>query len=151
MAISISSKRRRRFLPPPERGGSPRRFFMNVLLVTVNCLDHSVDLGLPADLPIGRFLPMLLEVCGLAPSGTPDSDEEWELVPFGGDVLPIAASLERCGVLDGARLVLRVAASTEIEVSERQSGRAYMPAYPSINADPGAPIVNWIRDDLFTE
>lgn len=124
---------------------------MNVLLVTVNYLDHSVDLGLPADLPISSFLPTVLEICGLAQSGTPPSYEEWELVPSGGTALPMTSSLERCGVLDGAYLVLRVAASTEIEVSERQAGRVYVPAYPSINADPGAPVVNWIRDDLFTK
>jgi hypothetical protein len=124
---------------------------MNVLLTTVNYLDHCVDLGLPADLPISSFLPALLEICELTPSGTLDASEEWELAPFGGTAFPMTNSLESCGVLDGAYLVLRVAASTEFEVSERQSGRAYVPAYSSIDTDPGAPVVNWIRDDLFTK
>lgn len=124
---------------------------MSVILVTVNCLDHSVDLGLPAELPISSFLPMLLEVCGLARTGTADPDEEWELAHFGGGVIPRTSSLENCGVLDGAHLALRVAASTETDARSRAPDRGYVPAYLSFDADPGGPIVNWVRDDLFTK
>ncbi len=123
---------------------------MSTLLVTVDCLGESFDLGLPAAAPISEFLANLLEACGQTlPEGAVPA-EEWELAFYGGTALPMTSSLLGCGVIDGMRLVLKHMGTQEILVSRPISGRVHVFPYLD-SADAEGPRVHWIREDLFSE
>lgn len=124
---------------------------MQALLVTVDYLGESLDLGLPAEAPIYEFLPTLIEVFGIAQPEVTSLAEEWELTLYGGGALPAAHSLQSSGVIDGMRLALRNQGTMENVVSRPISGRVHVFPYPPDNAAAEGPRVHWIHKDLFNE
>lgn len=124
---------------------------MHTLLVTVDYLHESFDLGLSADVPIREFLPILLEVCGLAQHGAELPFEDWELAHYSGAALPRTSSLQSCGVVDGMRLILRNRGMQESLETVPIAGRVHVFPYPPANADSGGPRVHWVHKDLMNE
>ena len=121
---------------------------MDILLVTVDCLGESVDLGLPAEVPMNEFLSLLLEACGqILPEG-PAPPDEWELALYGGAPLPLTSSLQSCGIIDGMRLVLQHPGTLEGVVSRPVTGQVHVFPYLPEGADTEGPRVHWIREDL---
>ncbi|HLV99968.1 MAG TPA: EsaB/YukD family protein [Ktedonobacterales bacterium] len=124
---------------------------MDTLLVTVDCLGESFDLGLPAEAPISEFLSLLVEACGQPLLERHAPADEWELAFYGGTALPITNSLQGCGVIAGMRLVLQNQGTQEHLVSRPVSGQVQVFPYLPDNMDAEGPRVHWIREDLFSE
>jgi len=73
--------------------------------VTVVGAGKRIDVGLPAAAPIGEYSAGLAILCGQGSHGP--LPPAWSLAVAGGEPLPLSASLEECGVLDGQVLYLR--------------------------------------------
>ncbi len=123
---------------------------MRTVLVTVDYLNESLDLGLPAEVPISEFLPILLEMCGLTRQEAAPLSEQWELA-YGSAALSITRSLQSYGVVDGMRLMLRRPAAQETAVSMPVPGRVQVLPYSPANAQSEGPRVHWIREDLLNQ
>ena len=81
---------------------------MSTVHVTVTAADKKRQLTVPADLPIEKLIPSLLELVGIgAGSG---SAGDWTIAPPGADPLPVERTLADCGVADGSVLALHLAA-----------------------------------------
>ncbi|WP_214408325.1 EsaB/YukD family protein, partial [Pseudonocardia lacus] len=72
--------------------------------LTVLAPRTTVDVALPADIPVAELVPMLLELVGEPLPGRPP--RPWRLRGPAGGPLPPAATLARLGVLDGEVLRL---------------------------------------------
>jgi hypothetical protein len=120
---------------------------MHTLLVTVDCLGEHVDLGLPAEVPISEFLPILVEACGQILAEDAAAVEEWELALYGGTALPTTSSLQSCNVVDGMRLVLQHLGTLESVAGPPITGRVHVFPYLPGSTDPDGPRVHWIRED----
>jgi len=88
--------------------------------VTVVGAHKRVDVALPMAAPIGEYSVRLASMCGQAGQGA--LPRAWSLAVAGGMPLPLSASLEESGILDGQVLYLR-----------------------DLTRDPG---VNWTVEDL---
>jgi hypothetical protein len=86
---------------------------MQTLLVTVVVLEKSFDLQVPAEVPVGKLIPMLLEICDSKRSLVPQrSRAQWTLSIANSDIaLPALASLLDAGVVDGTILLLQDSSS----------------------------------------
>jgi hypothetical protein len=124
---------------------------MHTLLVTVDYLHESLDLGLPAEVPISEFLPTLLELCGLAQQEAAPPSEDWELALYGGATLPATSSLQNCGVIDGMRLALQNLGTLETVTRPPISGQGHMFPYSSASLGTEGPRMYWVHEDLFNE
>jgi type VII secretion integral membrane protein EccD len=73
--------------------------------LTVLAPRRSVDVALPADVPVAELVPMVLELVG-EPARTDGvrGPEPWRLSGIAGGPLPAAATLAELGVLDGEHL-----------------------------------------------
>lgn len=77
--------------------------------VTVLAPRHRVDVALPADVPVGELVPMVLELIGEPPAG--HSPLPWRLTGATGGRLHPNATLDELGVLDGELLRIGPAAA----------------------------------------
>src|ERR1700729_1328372 len=75
--------------------------------VTVIGTRKRVDVALPAAAPIGEHSAGLASLCGPAQASPGALPPAWSLAVAGGAPLPLSASLEESGVLDGQVLYLR--------------------------------------------
>jgi type VII secretion integral membrane protein EccD len=73
--------------------------------LTVLAPRTSVDVALPADVPVADLVPMVLELVGEPARGA--APRPWRLCGAAGGLLPPAATLSQLGVLDGE--LLRIA------------------------------------------
>ena len=122
---------------------------MRSVLVTVDYLNESMDLGLPAEAPISEFLPILLEMWGLARQEVSPPSDQWELA-YGSAALSVTRSLQSYGVVDGMRLTLRM------PVQERAAplpgmGRVQVLPYSPAAAQSEGPRVHWVQEDLLNQ
>jgi uncharacterized ubiquitin-like protein YukD len=80
---------------------------MQTVLLTLVGPTRRIDLKLPAEVPVEELLPKILELCGLP--HLPETEyAQWRLViPGKSTVLPSTHSLQACGVVDGATLMLQ--------------------------------------------
>ncbi len=69
--------------------------------LTVLAPRHTVDVALPADVPVAELVPMVLELVGEPDPGDAWRPEPWRLSGVAGGPLPAAATLAELGVLDG--------------------------------------------------
>lgn len=84
--------------------------------VSVVARHTQMDVGLPADVPLASILS---DIVDLVESRAPQRSElepepedrtwQWTVAPVGKDPLPLAASLQECGIRDGDLLVLHKA------------------------------------------
>jgi type VII secretion system (Wss) protein YukD len=127
---------------------------METVLITLESTLFTVDLEVPADVPLVELLPVLLDVCGnTAAPGT--GTTQWSLSaspqsqPF-----PPHNTLAQCGVHDGAVLSLRDANASARSVPQRaplvllrdQPGEPG--TEPAVEHYPGGIAVRWRRDGL---
>ena len=85
---------------------------MQRTLVTVIGSRRSVDLDLPADIPVQSLMPMLLSLCEeLTPEQINLHLARWGLGVLGDMPLHPQHSLSNAGVVDGARLLLHALGS----------------------------------------
>lgn len=75
--------------------------------VTVIGTRKRVDVALPAAAPIGEYSAGLAVLCGQGQASRGALPPAWSLAVAGGAPLPLGASLEESGVLDGQVLYLR--------------------------------------------
>lgn len=124
---------------------------MRSVLVTVDAPHESLDLELPAEVPLRELLPILLELCRLpvtppGPSGAAASSV-WALGVAGLGPLPSSRSLAESEIVDGARLLLQ----------DSLTWRQPRPSDTSAGVRTGAPRrsasgigVRWRRDGLLS-
>lgn len=88
---------------------------MQTVLLTIVSPQRTLDLRLPAEIPIGDLLPRIGELCGTnLPDAKPAKQLSWHLLlPSSGEILKADWSLSEAGILDGAMLLLRNNSSTE--------------------------------------
>lgn len=72
--------------------------------ITVVTAERSVDLALPAALPVADVLPQLLRY--VAPAASADNPTTWVLSRLGGTAIPLGQTLAEAAVLDGDVLEL---------------------------------------------
>ncbi len=75
--------------------------------LTVLAPRSSVDVALPADVPVAELTPMVLELVGEPTHGSgggPWRPQPWQLTGAAGGPLPVAATLAELGFLDGELL-----------------------------------------------
>ncbi|GCE05480.1 EsaB/YukD family protein [Dictyobacter aurantiacus] len=108
---------------------------MQTLLVTIIGDGRRFDMQVPAEVPVGKFIPMLLEVCDFRRASIPQRGRpQWTLsVANSGMVLPALASLLDAGVVDGTVLILQ---DTSAAVRPRQTA-APQQTFRPVNIDPG--------------
>lgn len=92
--------------------------------VTIAGPQRTVDLRVPAGVPVADLLPQVARTVG-----APPGDGGWELVPIGGDALSLGATLADAAVRDGDVLHLRPR-RLECPVPDARSVRDRMAAVP---------------------
>src|SRR5689334_9817674 len=78
--------------------------------LTVLAPRASVDVALPADVPVADLVPMVLELVGEPAPGQPP--RPWRLSGAAGGTFPAGATLSQLGVLDGELLRIAPAGTT---------------------------------------
>lgn len=78
--------------------------------LTVLAPRRTVDVALPADVPVADLVPMVLELVGEPDPNSAWRPEPWRLSGVAGGQLPAAATLAELGVLDGEQLRIARAA-----------------------------------------
>jgi hypothetical protein len=116
---------------------------MFTVLVTVDTPHASLDLELPAEIPLREVLPALLEVCGLPQATESVTPEAWALGLAESGPLPPSQTLLESAIVDGARLLLQDGLSWR---RPRLPGALADVAPPDMVA--GGIAVRWRRDDL---
>jgi uncharacterized ubiquitin-like protein YukD len=93
---------------------------MQTLLVTIVGFEHSFDLQVPAEVPVGKLIPMVLQFCDFKPTlNSQRGRAQWTLsIADSNTTLPAIASLLDAGVVDGNILFLQ---DTSSPVQQRQT------------------------------
>lgn len=118
-------------------------------LVTVFGPSGPRDLELPADVPLGQVIPLLLQECVPQVVGTAWANPAyWGLGPLAGQPLPLEMSLNDARVLDGAGLVFQDMESWRGPAPVAAPVAAAAPASESGQAGPIG--IRWNRDGLLT-
>jgi len=88
---------------------------MQTVLLTIVSSHQSIDLKLPAEVPIGDLMSRIKELCGVRDTdAAPSKRLSWHLLlPSTGEALDAGRSLSEAGVIDGTTLLLRNNASIE--------------------------------------
>jgi uncharacterized ubiquitin-like protein YukD len=108
---------------------------MQTLLVTIVGFESSFDLQIPAEVPIGKLIPMLLEICDFKHTLISQRGRaQWTLsIAHSNTTLPAIASLLDAGVVDGNILLLQ---DTSSLVRLRQTPEPQQTFRP-VNIEPG--------------
>jgi hypothetical protein len=106
---------------------------MQTLLVTITGIDSSFDLQVPAEVPVGKLIPMLLKICDFKRTLTSRGGRaQWTLsVAHSNTTLPAIASLLDAGVVDGSILLLQDTSSPVRQTPEPQH------TFRPVNIEPG--------------
>ncbi len=88
---------------------------MQTVLLTIVSAHRTIDLKLPAEVPIGDLMPRIRELCGISlPDTEPAKRLSWHLLlPSSGKMLDAGRSLSEAGIIDGAILLLQNNSSVE--------------------------------------
>lgn len=119
---------------------------MPMLLITVTGPLQSVDLQVPAELPISDLLPTLLEIC-CAPTEAVAANAAWQVV-YGNKLLPPDRGLSELAVPDGAILRLQNQASPLVRAlpTEQQRPQQFIPRNISPSRNTGGIGVRWSKN-----
>ena len=122
---------------------------MTSTLVTIYGPSGPRDLELPADVPLGQVIPLLLQACVPQVVGTAWADPAyWGLGPLSGQPLPLEMSLNDARVLDGSTLVFQDMESWRGPVATPLPVAAA--AVTSESGQVGPISIRWNRDGLLT-
>lgn len=117
---------------------------MRSALVTLQTPRQSLDLELPAEIPLRELLPSLIELCALSPA--PPSDA-WTFGLEERGPLPMAGTLVECEIVDGMRVLLQAASFWRAP----RRGQEQAPTPVTGRAGSSGPIgVRWRRDNLLS-
>src|SRR5262249_38496232 len=115
---------------------------MQTVLLTIRGPDRSIDLKLPAEVPVSELMPKILELCG------PDLDKDqlrqarWRLfLASTGMSLSAGKSLNEAGVIDGSLLLL--GESETAMRSQQQRSRPFKPRAIQPGEHSGGIGVRW--------
>lgn len=108
---------------------------MQTLLVTIIGFEDSFDLQVPAEVPVGKLIPMVLEICDFKSTFISERGRaRWTLsLAHSNATLPALASLLDAGVVDGSVLFLQDASSPV----QSQQTREPQPTLRPTNIEPG--------------
>ncbi len=116
---------------------------MHTLLITIITRQRSIDLEVPAEVPVSILLPKLVELCEPQQRNQAKVNElMWQLRLLGvGTLINTTQSLLDAGVTDGAILVLQhvQVASTR----QREARRSFVPGDVSPSVETGGIGVRW--------
>jgi hypothetical protein len=117
---------------------------MQTVLLTLIGPTRQIDLRLPAEVPIGNLLPILLDLCGpgVSPPVSLDTSPAWCLVLPNNAILPPTHSLRACGVVDGAILLLQNPAARYVQ-QRRAHGPSFQPQALLPSTETGGIGVRW--------
>lgn len=131
---------------------------METVLITLESTQCTVDLEVPAEVPLDELLPVLLDVCGTpAASGTETGTTQWSVSASASppsQPFPPHDTLAQCGVHDGAVLSLRDANASARSVPPRaplvllRDQPDEPGTEPAVEHYPGGIAVRWRRDGL---
>ena len=111
---------------------------MQTVLLTIRGPDRSIDLKLPAEVPVSELMPKILELCG---PGL-DKDRRWRLfLASTGVSLNAGKSLNEAGVVDGSLLLL--GESETAMRSQQQRSRPFNPRAIQPGEHSGGIGVRW--------
>lgn len=115
---------------------------MQTVLLTLVGPARSIDLRLPAEVPVQELFPKLLELCA-PPHVIRDGEAQWcLLIPSKGVALPPTHSLRACGVVDGAILLLQDRAAFARQQQQAQNA-LFRPQALAPSANTGGIGVKW--------
>lgn len=115
---------------------------MQTILLTIKGPERSIDLKLPAEVPVSELMPKILELCGPGQDNDPHSQARWRLfLASTGMSLDAAKSLNEAGVIDGSLLLLS-RRETAMR-SHQQSARPFNPRVIQPGEDSGGIGVKW--------
>jgi uncharacterized ubiquitin-like protein YukD len=108
---------------------------MQTLLVTIVGFDNSFDLQVPAEVPVGKLIPMLFKICDFKSTLISQRGRaQWTLsVAHSNTTLPAIASLLDAGVVDGSMLLLQDMSSPVRLQQNPEPQNTFRPA----NIEPG--------------
>lgn len=107
---------------------------MQTLLVTIVGFENSFDLQVPAEVPVGKLIPMVLKICNFKHTLISQRGRaQWTLsIADSNTTLPAIASLLDAGVVDGNILLLQ---DTSSPVQQRQTPEPQQTFRP-VNIEP---------------
>lgn len=114
---------------------------MQTVLLTLIGPTRQIDLRLPAEVPIGELLPILLDLCG--PQASPHGPVWCLVLPTHRMVLPPTHSLHACGVVDGAILLLQPNQPAFVAPQPQASSPSFHPQGLLPSAETGGIGVRW--------
>ncbi|GCF10020.1 EsaB/YukD family protein [Dictyobacter arantiisoli] len=108
---------------------------MQTVLVTIVGSENRFDLQVPAEVPVGKLIPMLLEICDFNRTSIPQRGRaQWTLSMADSDTaLPAIASLLDAGVVDGCILLLQDTSSP----ARLRQAQEPQPTFRPVNIEPG--------------
>jgi hypothetical protein len=119
---------------------------MQTVLLTLIGPTRRIDLRLPAEVPIGDLLPILLDLCGpdASPHAPMDRSPAWYLMlPTSHAVLPSTHSLHACSVVDGAILLLLQDPAAFVAQQRQANGPSFHPQVLLPSTETGGIGVRW--------
>ena len=124
------------------------RLAMRTVLVALETPRQRADVELPAEVPVGELLPLLLDAFTLVTPAPAQPANVWLLRAPNGVPLHPARSLIDGGIVDGMRLVLQDVATFQME--RQRAVATTPPPPPQIPANPstGGIGIRWNRDGL---
>ncbi|HLG62901.1 MAG TPA: EsaB/YukD family protein [Ktedonosporobacter sp.] len=113
---------------------------MRTVLLTIVSAHQTIDLKLPAEVPIGDLIPRIRELCGVSvPDPGPAKRLSWHLLlPSSGKTLDAGRSLSETGIIDGAILLLQNSSTIE-----RPSTPVFQPKIILPSEESGGIGVRW--------
>lgn len=108
---------------------------MQTLLVTIVGFESSFDLQVPAEVPVGKLIPMILKICAFPQMHSAQPGRtKWTLsIADSNTTLPAMASLLDAGVADGTILLLEDASSPRRSQQIPEPQQVFRPT----NIEPG--------------
>lgn len=115
---------------------------MQTVLLTIKGSDCSIDLKLPAEVPVRELMPKILELCDPGPARDQRRRARWHLFHAStGMPLSAAQSLNEAGIIDGTILLLDDSDTTRW--SQQQRARPFNPRAIQPGEQSGGIGVKW--------
>ena len=118
---------------------------MHTSLITITTTQNSIDLEIPAEIPIEKFMPKLLNLCGLPSLQAAQAhSSNWHLHLPDGTPLNATQSLLEAGVTDGAMLVLEDSTAVAQQPPRRkEQAQRFIPKNVTPTPETGGIGVRW--------
>jgi len=118
---------------------------MHTLLITIATSQHSTDLEIPAEVPIGDLMPKLLDLCGPQPPNAAQTQpSRWylRLLDTPTPLIPTQSLLD-AGVKDGAILVLQDTTAEAQPPQQKREEQLFTPQDMLPSKETGGIGITW--------